>query len=98
MSMLPVCLIVGLGVAAFAEGSFGQEAIAPVEGNRSDHRDWQPTEGEVQAREDAAGIEVPVQQQQATDKTLDQLNEELMQTNQQLQGEVSRLDGHTGGQ
>ena len=84
-------LALGLPVAR------AQESVAPVEGNRSDHRDWQPTEGEVQSREQAAGVEAPPAQQRATDQTLDQVSQELMQNNQRLQDEVRQLDGQSAG-
>jgi hypothetical protein len=75
-----------------------QQLVAPDEGNRSDFREWQPNQGEVQSREKAAGIEASPEQQQATQEALDQLNQELTDTNQKLQGELRLLDGPRTGQ
>jgi len=58
--------------------------LPAAEGNRSDFRDWQPTQGEVNSRERALGTAVPAAQQRATDRMLDQLDRQLMKRDTQL--------------
>jgi hypothetical protein len=58
--------------------------VPTVEGNRSDFHDWQPTQGEINSRERAAGVQVPASQQQATDQELLNLGNKLIEQDRQL--------------
>jgi len=63
--------------AAMAQNS-GGSSVPLEEGNRANGFDYQPTPSEVVPREKAAGILPPAAQQKATDKTLEQLDKNLL--------------------
>jgi hypothetical protein len=56
-----------------------QDASVPQEiGNRAHGFSYQPTQGEVRPREAAAGLRLPSVRQEATDRTLQQLDRDLL--------------------
>jgi hypothetical protein len=52
------------------------------EGNESDFKDWQPTQGKVSAEERAAGIRPSPTQRNAEDRELKQIDQSLMRNEQ----------------
>ncbi len=76
MTRLVLCATAAVLVAAFAftPGSFAQ----PSTGNRANGFNYQPTPGEVDSREKAIGTRPSASSQRATDKTLEDIDRDLL--------------------
>lgn len=66
-----------LTTAAIAQNA-GAPSVPLEEGNRANGFDYQPTPSEVAPREKAADILPPAAQQKATDRTLEQMDKNLL--------------------
>ncbi len=66
----------------------------PQTGNRANGRDYQPSQGEVLPREKAAGVAPDSQQQQESDRALEQVDKNLLKSEGKSTASVPPIASH----